>query len=124
MKLGYKIRDLNSNNSRPRVFFISHDDDHEEYLSRVISMLHGQSDCMVYFRDVTELHKSISAEDLAQTLADMQLVVIPVTQKLLREPSEAMSKVVPYALDHNIPVLPILMEKDPAGRYSKLFGNL
>ena len=93
MKLGYKIRDLNSNNSRPRVFFISHDDDHEEYLSRVISMLHGQSDCMVYFRDVTELHKSVSAEDLAQTLADMQLVVIPVTQKLLREPSEAMTKV-------------------------------
>ena len=106
------------------MFFISHDDDHEEYLSRVISMLHGQSDCMVYFRDVTELHKSVSAEDLAQTLADMQLVVIPVTQKLLREPTEAMSKVIPYALDHNIPVLPILMEKDPAGRYSKLFGNL
>lgn len=124
MKLGYKIRDISNKNSRPRVFFISHDDDHEEYLSRVISMLHGQSDCMVYFRDVTELHKSVSAENLAQTLADMQLVVIPVTQKLLREPTEAMSKVIPYALDHNIPVLPILMEKDPAGRYSKLFGNL
>ena len=50
------------------MFFISHDDDHEEYLDRVISMLHGQSDCMVYFRDVTELHKNISAEDLKAML--------------------------------------------------------
>ncbi|MBR3331578.1 MAG: TIR domain-containing protein [Mogibacterium sp.] len=124
MKLGYKVKDIISKNSRPRVFFISHDDDHEEYLSRVIAMLHEQSDCMVYFRETEDLHRSISAEELGQTLSDMQLVVIPVTQKLLREPSEAMSKVIPYALDHNIPVLPILMEKDPAGRYSKLFGNL
>ncbi len=123
MKLGYKVKEINSNKSRPRVFFISHDADHEEYLSRVISMLHEQTDCMVYYRDMSE-PAAITDEDLEQTLSDMQLVVIPVTQKLLREPSEAMSKVVPYALDHNIPVLPILMEKDPAGRYGKLFGNM
>ena len=124
MKIGYKVKEIGSDKSRPRVFFISHDADHDEYLDRVISMLHEQSDCMVYYRDMTEGPPKIDPGELSETLSEMQLVVIPVTQRLLREPSDAMSMVIPYALDHNIPVLPVLMEPDPAGRYSKLFGNL
>ena len=57
-------------------------------------------------------------------LADMDLFVIPVTAAFLDEESRARTVEMPYAMDHGIPVLPILFEKVPKSRFSEVCGKL
>ncbi len=54
----------------------------------------------------------------------MQLVVMPVTTKLLTEPCRAMEVELPLAKEKHIPVLPLMMEQGLDDVFSKHFGDL
>ena len=54
----------------------------------------------------------------------MQLFVVPVTMRLLTQPSRAMDTDIPFALEHHIPILPLMQEKDLDKQFGVKFGDL
>ncbi|MBQ6583357.1 MAG: toll/interleukin-1 receptor domain-containing protein, partial [Mogibacterium sp.] len=125
-RIRHRIGSSQQLNSKARVFITAHPDDGQAYLDRVVQLLQEQQDCIVYYFDVIpeEPEAEIPKDEIGEVLREMQLIVVLVTRKLLTEPNPAMDVIVPYALEHNIPVLPLMMEADPAGRYQKKFGDL
>ena len=117
----HRIKETNETGSRPRVFVTAHHEDQDAYLERIIRMLQDQQNCIVYYY---EGEAGATDKELSEALDDMQLIVAIVTIRMLREPSLAMDRIVPYALAHNIPVLPLMMEEDPLGLFGKKFGDL
>ena len=120
--VSYRIKEAGKPGSKPRVFVAAHPQDQPVYLDRITEKLQEQVDCIVYYFDDPGL--TCSEKVLSDTLDDMQLVAVPVTRLLLMKPCEAMDRIIPYAMDHNIPVLPLLMEEDAAGSYKRKFGDL
>ncbi len=57
-------------------------------------------------------------------LSEMQLLVIPVTTKLLTRPNRVMDIEFPVAQERHIPVLPLMMEHGLDDVFSSRFGNL
>lgn len=63
-------------------------------------------------------------ESYKSLLADMNLFVIPVTKAFLDESSRARDLEMVFAMEHGIPVLPVLFEKVPKSRFSEVCGKL
>ena len=54
----------------------------------------------------------------------MQLFVIPVTSSFLCEPNRARDTDLPYALEHHIPILPLLQEDGLESLFNQTCGDL
>ena len=107
---------------QPRIYVSCHKDDLELYLKSVCAdIFAAQENCAVFYED--EPDRSLAEGELEDLLSDMRMVVVPVTQKLLRERSRALDTEIPAALRLNIPVLPILFEEDDTGRLIGKFNN-
>ena len=110
---------------KPRVFFASHPDDSDRYFGQVVEMLHRYQNCAVYYqKEDGDKRDSMSFDDLAPFLSQMQLVVVPVTTRLVTLPNLAMDEIVPYAIHHHIPVLPLMMESGLDDMFRERFGDL
>ena len=120
--IAHRIRERGDLRGKPRVFLAMHPADREKYLEKLIGILHGQLDCVLYY--VEDGDGQIGADRLPETLDDIQLIVAAVTGRLLRGSNEAIDGIIPYALDHNIPVLPLMMEEGLNDKYKKRFGDL
>ena len=107
---------------QPRIYVSCHKDDLELHLRSVCAdIFAAQENCAVFYED--EPDRSLAEGELEDLLSDMRMVVVPVTQKLLRERSRALDTEIPAALRLNIPVLPILFEEDDTGRLIGKFNN-
>lgn len=109
---------------KPRVYYTCHPNDFELYFERISNDILRASDCVIYFtRDVTE---AFHADEREVDLDRINLIVVPVTKKLLTEPCRAMRYDIPYAQKEHIPILPIVMEEVPLELYSapEAFGEL
>ncbi len=113
----------NSNpQGKPRVYVTAHPDDYELYLEEISKNILKRQNCAVFYLPPDADYRE--NENYELDLAEMQLFVIPVTEKLLKEPCRAMDVDVPLAISNHIPVLPI-MEKDGLEElYAAKFGNL
>ncbi len=91
-----------------RVYLTSHPDDFEKCFEKITGDIFKTHDCVIYYtEDMTE---PLDEENLETDLGSNNLFVVPVTYKLLSQPSRAMEVDIPYAKEHNIPILPILAE--------------
>ena len=65
-------------------------------------------------------------DDMDIELGSNNLFVVPITLRLLTEPCRAMNVDIAYAKEHNIPILPIMLERGIDEIYSRpdLFGEL
>ena len=52
-------------------------------------------------------------EEMDKILRQVNMVIVPVTSKLLKSENRAMESEIPYAIRNHIPVLPIVVEKIP-----------
>ncbi len=109
---------------KPRVYFSCHPRDFERSFERLCKDLFDAHDCAVYYtEDMTaRLPEETRDTDLGRT----NLFVIPVSGRLLLEPNRAMDEDFPFAQQHHIPVLPILLESGLEAVYSRSdrFGTL
>ncbi len=115
----FKLRAKNEREikDKPRVYFTCHHDDFERYSERVMSDLFRTQDCAVFYtEDMTE---PLTDENLSLDLERMNLVVVPVTLKLLTLENRAMSVDIPYAMKAGVPVLPLMMEEGIVEIYSR-----
>ena len=111
-------------NKKPRVYFTCHPDDFETCFKKICEDIFKTHDCAIrYTEDMTE---SIEEENKEVDIGRSNLVVVPVTFKLLTTPNRAMDEDIPYALSNAVRVLPIMMEEglDPIYSRADRFGTI
>lgn len=120
-KLLYKTRGDTTPKGKPRVFFACHGEDFRGYFQEITEEILKISDCAVYYYEPGEVALD---EDFYLNLAQMQLMVMPVTTRLLYTKNRAMDVEFAYAAKHHIPVLPLMQEPGLESRYHEKFGDL
>ncbi|MBQ3489415.1 MAG: toll/interleukin-1 receptor domain-containing protein, partial [Clostridia bacterium] len=112
----YKTRGNSSPERKPRVYFTCHPEDFTKYFEKICKDIFATQDCAVFYTETMteEIEEKYKESDLGQ----MNLFVIPVTFRLLREPNRAMDSDFRYAKEKHIPVLPIMMETGLDSFYS------
>ena len=114
--LNYKTRGDSSPAGKARVYFTCHPADFPLCFRRITDDILGQQNCAIWYLNPEEEPDPVRYEaDLEQ----MQLFVIPVTARFLKEPNRARLADFPYAAAHHKPVLPIMMEDGLLDVYNK-----
>jgi hypothetical protein len=91
-----------------KVYFACHPEDHKLYFDEITAQLREISACTVFYYGPEE--NVALDEDYYGNLKDVNLMVIPVTTRLLCTPNRAMDVEVAYAVAQHIPVLPLMQE--------------
>ncbi|MCD8049762.1 MAG: hypothetical protein LUG52_09275 [Clostridia bacterium] len=105
-KLSYKTKDNTDAPERTRIYFASHPDDFNTYFEPICADIFAAQDCAVFYNSELDIPWDEDAMELE--LAEMRLIVIPVTSKFLYEPNEARDAVFAYAIKKHIPLLPLI----------------
>lgn len=119
-----KVESNGANTSVNKVYFTCHKSDvgyYREIANDVFK--HANNNCLIYRKKETEA--VISDEDI-DFLYSMSLVVVPITAKLLLDTEDNIAlREIKYAIDHNITVLPFMMELGLEMIYeASLFGKI
>ena len=109
---------------RPRVYFTCHPADVDRSLEKLCAEIFDAADCAVFY--TADMADRLPEETRETDLNRMNLFVIPVSLRLLTEPSRAMDEDFPFAKEKHIPVLPIVLEPGLEPIYSRedRFGSL
>lgn len=107
-------------NYKRRIYFTCHPMDHRRYFKKVTDEILKCCDCAIYYYEPGQAAKD---EERFLQLRQMWLFVIPVTVRLLNTPNWAMDEDYRYAVEHNIRVLPLIMEPDLSDLYGARFGD-
>ena len=115
----FKIKVKNESNikDKPRVYFTCHPRDFDAHFDRICADLFKTQDCAVYYTE--DMSEELSAENLSLDINRMNLIVVPITLKLLVEDNRAMRVDIPFAMKSGIPVLPLMMEGGIVEIYSR-----
>ncbi len=108
-------------NNRPRVYFTCHPNDFNSYFDEICEQIHRTHDCIIYYTG--DMSAPYEAEDWGNDLEQMNLFVIPVTLSLLQGGNRALDTDLPFAMEHHIPVLPLMMEHGLDDLFGKKFGK-
>ena len=119
--LKFKTRSNLSPQGKPRIYFCCHKDDFKKYFKSVTDEVLNLFDCAVWYRENGE--EAVSPDHL-DDLALMQLFVIPVTTAFLSTPSLALDVEFKFAVDNNVPILPIMKESGLEELFNKVCGQI
>lgn len=109
--------------SKSKVYFTAHPKDYEIHFETILKeILDRQNNCVVFWLD--GYTKPDDVEDYELKLGEMQLFVVPITTMLLTKPNRAMDYDVPFAIEHHIPILPLMQEKGLDELYARKFRDL
>lgn len=114
----YKTKGNVSPQGKRRVYFSCHPEDYERFFERISAEVLNITDCAVWYS------KDEGYEDIDTDLGQMNLLVVPVTTRLLTKPCRTMELDVPFALEHHIPILPLMQEGGLDELFSRNFGDL
>lgn len=117
--LSYYTRDESSPQGKPKVYFSFHERD-RFCLDDLVSTLLKQANAAFFYAD----SPVIDEVEHFNALSGMNLFVIPVTAKFLSMPSFARDKELAFARKHNIPLLPLMLEKGLSEPFHEIFGDL
>ena len=119
--LKYKTRGASSPQGKPRVYFCCHPKDFERFFEGISNEILEQQNCAVWYaEDVNTPRDADFLDDLTQ----MQLFVMPVTTELLCTPNHALDVEFPFAIEHHIPVLPLMQESGLEEIFNQKCGDL
>ena len=110
---------------KPKLFFSCYHEDFHKYFDRIREdVFRAYRDCVIHY--TIDMTVPISEEDKQTTLQGMSLFIIPVSYQLLVTHNRTIDEDIPFALKHNIPVLPIMLEPNLEDLYSQpnRFGAL
>lgn len=116
----YKTRGMSTTQGKSKVYFSAHPKDHERFFEEISDSILACVNCAVWYREGQSVDREIHWEDLKQ----MQLMVIPVSRELLTQPNFSMDEEFPFAIEHHIPVLPLMQERGLETLYRERFGDL
>ncbi len=113
--LKYKTRGNTSPQGKPGVYFCCHPEDFKKYFESVSDEILEKQNCSVWYKDEDVGYD----EEFFAALREMQLFVIPVTTEFLCTENEALGTEFKFALENNIPLLPLMMER----KLESIFNN-
>ena len=119
----FKVRTKGNVQSQGRreVYFTCNPVDFEKYFDVICDDIFKTQECEIYY---TEDMNAPYDEDRDIEMGEMNLFIVPVTYAFLSQDSRALNDDVPYAFEHNIPVLPILMEGGLDELYADKLGSI
>jgi len=118
LELEYITRGNSIPYGKAKVFLSCHQGDVLKATEGIVQDILKVTDCAIYYtKDMTDI---ISEEEYENDIKSMNLVVVPVTRKLLLSKNRTLTSDVPYALQEHIPILPIITEPGLEGLYSKI----
>ena len=109
--LQYKTKGNSSPQGKPRVYFCAHLKD-ERLLDTVAEQILRHQNCAVYY-----------GTPEADELENMNLFVMPVTYALLHTENKGLTEF-RFAVEHHIPVLPLMQEDGLTARFNEVCGDL
>lgn len=120
--LTYKTRGMSSPQGKQKVYFTCHPTDSALYFESVTDEILRYQNCAIWYDDEPlALYDRAEYENLLST---MNLIVIPVTSRFLYQPNRALEVDFSYAIEHHIPVLPLLQDSELAAPFNKICGDL
>ncbi len=124
IKLQYRIKGKADLKDLQKVFVCATEKDLDQYFEVLFEdLVKAQFNISLWY-PVNDDATPNDMDAYKSLLADMNLFVIPVTKAFLDEESRARNVEMVYALEHGIPVLPVLFEKVPKSRFSEVCGKL
>ena len=121
-KFAYRTIGNEHPQGKPRVYFACHPDDLTSFIEEYALKFLRIQTCAIWYE--TEYAADYDRGELEAQLSEMQLIVMPVTTKLLTMPNRAMDVEFAIAQEKHIPVLPIMLEGKLDDVFTKRFGNL
>lgn len=122
MALLHRTKDNSPPSGKPKVFFTCHPQDWDAWFLPVCEDLFQFCNCAVYYDDPE--NPSPRDNDYDARLRGMNLMVIPVTAVFLSHPSPALDHDFRYAMEHHIPILPLVQEPGLDKLFAQKCGNL
>ncbi len=114
--IGFKNKDT------PKIYFCAHPEDYSIYFDEIKEDITSKNEYSLWYDD--EQHKNMDVEMRLDDLAGMNLFVFPVTRRFLCEPNQAIDIEIPFAREHNIPILPLMQEKELEKLFQERLGNI
>ena len=108
--------------NKPKVYFTCHPEDFGRYFDEISEQIQKTHDCVIYY--AKDMSAPYEDENWQEDLEHINLFVFPVTLNLLRGGNRALDTDLPFAIDHNIPVLPLMMEHGLDSLFTQYFGKI
>ena len=115
-------RGTSTPHGKPRIYFTAHPDDYNKYQKSIFKDILDRHNCAIFFLDGSTNPQEVENYELM--LGEMQLLVVPITQRLLTDSSRAMQVDVPFAFRNHILVLPLMQESVSDNLFKSKFGDL
>lgn len=122
MKLIYRTRGNSSPQGKPRVYFTGHPEDLPVYAEEIFADILKTQNCAIYYDAEPDI--PCDTEELLRQLEQMQMFVIPITRTFLTRKSRALDVEFPFAMEHRIPVMPLLQEQGLESAFNEVCGDL
>ena len=122
MKLTCRTRGDSSPQGKARVYYAAHPADSPVYAGEIFQDILKVQNCAIYYDEEPEA--PWQQQELFQQLEQMQLLVLPVTSRFLYQPNRAREVEFPFAMEHHIPVLPLMQEPGLEGEFNRICGDL
>ena len=124
LRLQYRIKGKANLKDLQKVFICAAGKDLDQYFDILADdLFRAQPNISIWYPAEDE-DTPDDEESYKSLLADMNLFVIPVTAVFLDEESRARNLEMVFAMEHGIPVLPILFGKVSKSRFSEVCGKL
>ncbi len=118
--LHYKTRGMTNPKGKPRVYFCCHPEDFTRCFDAISDEVPDKQNCAIWYTLPDEEKDEVLFSDLEQ----MQLFVVPVTTALLYLDGGITEKEIRFALEHHIPILPLMQEPGLEERFNQVYGDL
>jgi len=105
----------------PKVYFSCHKDDFDLCFEAIKKEITKGRNCAVFYDADYDGERD---EKFYFDLSQMNLFVMPITTRLLTKPNRALGEELAFALEHKIPVLPLMQESGLEELYKQKFGDL
>lgn len=121
IELKYKTRGMTNPNGKQRVYFCVHPVDFDTTFEKISNLLLKKCNCAIWY---VEKNTVLEEEEVSDDLSQMQLFVIPITSNFLYTKNRAKDIEFRYAMEHHIPVLPLMQEQNLEEEFNSLCGNI
>ena len=119
--LNFKVRSNSHPQGKSKVYFCAHTDDFEKYFDIISDEILARQNCAIWYpKDPNAMRD----EEFLFELGQMQLFVIPVTRNFLCTENSALLIDFKFAIEHHIPVLPIMLESNLEALFNKKCGDI
>ena len=105
---------------RAKIYITGHPLDLQQSHEMIDDMVTDISNCEIIYYDS---ENDVSEEELKAILEGVSMVLVFVTSKLFYEPNAAHDFIMPYALSHCIPIVPVFLEKYITFDFNEQFSD-